>query len=333
MFDDIFEAIRHCENCNGVLKLKDTRENYSFRRNQFNLITLPDDTCVALPPGLNIRFYRGEHDDFDKKYRCVPSLYRIRSDEENAAGKQKADCVLIDRLRIIDFEIAISQFPQVKLAVEDGLKVEYKALAQHYELNTDLLDVTSDLVTAAFFATHQLNHEKNDYEVRTEGIGCIRILTHIATNYDDQQPFRMIGLQPFLRPGLQSAFALEMTETIDFSEKTAKIYFRHDEKFNNMIHDIFYHSGKNVIFPDEEVVDLANKIKVSQKITRTAVQKYCVVSGCTYAEVERIIHANKMVITDETVYSLTRQQRRKLEREYKGRPYGDALVFSRLMYL
>ena len=54
------------------------------------------------------------------------------------------------------------------------MKVDFVALAQHYELNTDYLDVTSGIVTAAFFATNYYYTASNEYLVKKDGVGCIR---------------------------------------------------------------------------------------------------------------------------------------------------------------
>lgn len=334
IYDDVFEAIRHLETINPVLNLKDRQTGHLVRNLYFNLIKMPNGTIGAFPPNMSFKFYRGENDDFDLKYPCIPNIYRIKKPEErDSEGNRHAECILIDNLKINEFELIIREFPQVKFAISDYCDVDYRALAQHYELNTDLLDVTSDIAVAAFFATHVYDSETKDYHVKEDGIGCIRTYINIMIESNQIEPFRMIGLQPFQRPGLQCAFAVRMGKGENFSGFSGKVLFKQDAKWNHRLHEAFYPKGKNILFPSEEICDVSNLIKHSDSVSKMAVQKYCNENGCSRKEIESVLTKNNIKIIDHPVYSLSRQQRRKLEREYKGRPYGDVKLYSRACYI
>lgn len=334
VYDDIFEAIRHLENGNPFLNLKDKKDGYLVRDFHFNLMEMPNGTIGAFPPNMMFRFFRGEDDDYDLKYPCIPRIYRITDPiDKDADGNRNADLIMIDNLKIADFELVIKEFPQVKYAIEDYCDVDYRALAQHYALNTDLLDVTSDIAVAAFFATHTNIDDRrtNEYLAKEEGVGCIRVYINPMIE-SELNPFRMIGLQPFQRLGLQCAFAVRMKKDENFSRLTAKVLFKQDAKWNSKIHEAFYPHGRNILCPKEKICYVADLIKKSKSVSTIAIDKYCEENGFKKSVVETVLMRHDMNATDRLLYSLSRQQRRELERKFKERPYGDVKFHSRLCY-
>lgn len=334
IYEDIFEAIRKLEDGNPIINLKDKSFGYLKRNLHFNIMEMPDGTIGAFPHNMFIGYFRGENNDYDDLYPCVPSIFRIKRPEDAGEdGYRKQDLIVIDELKILEFELIIKQFPQVNFALQDYCNVDFIALAQHYELNTNLLDVTSDIAVAAFFATHYYDSEKNDYLIKEDGIGCLRAYYNIMIEYDENQPFKLIGLQPFKRPGLQCAFAVKMGKDENFANFSNKVLFKQSPKWNQKIHDLFYNNGKNILFPDEEIVEAARKVKESMKISKYTIEKYCNINQKSIEYVNKILNNYGYDIVENLNYKLSRQQRRKLQREYKGRPYGDAVVRSRLTYI
>lgn len=334
IYEDIFEAIRMLEERNPVINLKDKEFGYLKRNLYFNLMEMPDGTIGAFPQNTFINYFRGEDKDYDELYPCIPSLFRVKKPEDiGEDGQRKQELIHIDELKLFEFELILEQFPQVNFAFQDYCKVDFKALAQHYGMNTDLLDVSSDIAVAAFFATHYYDSEKNEYRIKENGIGCLRVYSNIMFEYDEEQPFRMIGLQPFQRPGLQCAFAVKMNKGENFANFSNKVLFKQDVKWNQKIHDIFYLNGKNILFPDEEIADVAKVLKETTVISKQAIEKYCSINEISQDRVIQMLIDNGYSIVKNLNYKLSRQQRRKLEREYKGRPYGDVQLRSRLVYI
>ena len=110
------------------------------------------------------QLYRGEPKQYDS---CKASIYR----------NQEEDSFILDELRFIEFKNILLQFPQIKHEIEGDANVDILALAQHYELNTNLLDLTTEPEIAAYFATHQWIN--GVAEPVKSGIGCIRVFcTH-----------------------------------------------------------------------------------------------------------------------------------------------------------
>ncbi len=336
IFDDVFEAIRRLDKNHPIINLKNKKEGYLIRNhNSFKLMELPDGTIGAFPRNLMFRFYRGENDDFDAKYPCIPKIYRINNEaEKDFKGNRKLEFILIDRLKITEFELVARDFPQAKYAIHDYCNVDFKALAQHYELNTDLLDMSSDIAVAAFFATHTY-HPQNGYQIKQNGMGCLRVYMYMP-NYTDSEvdlkTFRLIGLQPFQRPGVQCAFALRMYQDEDFSDFSGKVLFRQHTKWNQKLREAFYKHGRNILFPKEDINDAAELIKNSNCVSKMAIYKFCKDNHFTVEYVEKLLFQHDIKISKKLVYSLSRQQRKKMEKDFKGRPYGNVKLFSRVAF-
>ena len=123
-------------------------------------------------------------------------------------------------------------------------------LAQHYYNKTSLLDLTSDIEVAKFFATCKYNWNNDTYEAyhSDEKLGVIYI-------YDMRLPseFRSstlpqlssIGKQyVFLRSAMQSGFLLNMPPHTNLHDlpNVYRIYFRHDKSpdFPQLLLDDYY---------------------------------------------------------------------------------------------
>ena len=280
------------------------------------------------------RFYRGENDDFDAKYPCVPQLYRVKNIEGGTA-QTLSELRLIDRLKISEFELIANEFPQVKYAIKDFCNVDFTALAQHYGLKTDLLDLSCDIVVAAFFATHSYLPQTG-YRIRYDGIGCLRVYSPIeffnAPNNKFNQTFKLIGLQPFQRPGLQAAFALKLQEGENFSNISGKLLFKHNEMWNSKLHQIFNQDGRNILFPEEQIEDAAQLVRDSKIVSKDAVSKFCNEFIIPEKNVEEILNKHEIQISEKKIYSLSEQQKVELEKEFKDRPYGDVRLVTRTAF-
>jgi hypothetical protein len=328
IYEDVFEAIRHLESTSLILNLKD-RNGYILKRNlSYEAFGMPNGKCSILPSiGTGSVYYRGENEVYPT---CSPGIFR---------GNPSDDEIIIDRLKMIDFMLIVKDFPQIRYAEKDGLDVHFDALAQHYELNTNLLDATSDIAVAAFFATNTYNKDQKTYMPVSKGEGCIRlVLPKIEDGSKNNKASKYIGLQPFKRPGLQCAFGLIIDIDDDSINRNGKVIFKQNIINSLKINALFLNGKINTLFPPEEIADVAEEIKKTDSITNKAINIYCEENGANLDELTRIIETQliggkQYKIIQEPIYKLTRQRRRSLEREFKGRPYGDVCITSRLTYL
>lgn len=318
IYDDIFEAIRHVQPNNIFLEVKD-RGNLIKQNQVYELMNMQDGTMRLLPHNMFGNYYRGENEEYKN---CIPSIYR------NNQSKVK---ILVDEIKIKDFENIAKTFPQVKYAIKDCCHVDYTALAQHYELNTNMIDVTCEIGIAAFFATHKYNKCNKDYKTVKSGIGVIRGYDNYTHEIDN---FHVIGLQPFQRPGLQSAFGIKLKQNEDFSTMGWTVYFKQSPQYNDYIHQVFYKSNnENSLLPNEEIANVAQIIKKNPAVTKEGLTKYCEEKTYKVSDVEKVLIRNKIRILDEPLYVLSKDVKDRLSKQFKGKPYGDVKISASLFYI
>lgn len=197
----------------------------------------------SIKPSLahNKFLFRGQSEFFEP---CVPNLFR---DKEKVAKHQYVD----DIIQINELEVLLRQHPLVKL-FEQGFyllheffrfRVDYTGLSQHYYNRTPLLDLTSDMEVAKFFAVTWFNMEKDCYEKYTgKNLGVLYyydLAADALTNRKGRDYMvETIGKQPFMRSGNQSGFLIRLGDKMNFNElpEVRYVFFRHDQDITNRIY-------------------------------------------------------------------------------------------------
>lgn len=217
-----------------------------------------EEKCLIPQVGTLHFLYRGQNQEF---IPCVPSLYRGNPTEEE---------VFVERMRLVVFKKLIDSHPAIKhFFKKHKFKVDEEGLAQHYGLKTEVLDLTSNLDIALFFATCWYDSANDCYHYHDDG------KTHEAVLYVfipilDNEPtpsshennylnhnIRSIGLQAFPRPGIQEGYGLHIKRgasiksymyRFTFTCADSKYYF---EKFKEgevlWIKDKFINKVKQII--------------------------------------------------------------------------------------
>lgn len=169
-------------------------------------ILLPEDGAV-------VYLFRGQNQEY---IPCYPSLYR-----ESPRPLTESE-IFTWRMRFTMFCDMLDTYPIVgKFFKRHNFKVDYEGLAQHYGLLTSVLDLTSNIDIALFFATCWYNKDADCYRPFNDGmvhegilyVFCpLRANEPIPMNVDDfmKENITPIGLQPFLRPARQKGYALHI---------------------------------------------------------------------------------------------------------------------------
>lgn len=176
------------------------------------VLTGNGDEKVLLPEdGAVVYLFRGQNREF---ISCDPSLYRepLSTDSE----------IFTWRMRLVLFRNMLNTYPIVdKFFKRHNFRVDYEGLAQHYGLRTSVLDLTSNIDIALFFATCWYDKNEDCYKPFTDGKeheGILYIFCPLLANesswlyIDDfmKENITPIGLQPFLRPARQKGYALHI---------------------------------------------------------------------------------------------------------------------------
>lgn len=124
------------------------------------VVTFPYGDIITFPSKRHL--FRGERKQYPKS---TPSLNR---EIENRPPRDQELYRVIANMRIEQFckflwQLNIVPYWEAKLS-----DVNYKALAQHYGFQTQLLDLTNDFRTALFFATCRYDYDADSYFPLTE---------------------------------------------------------------------------------------------------------------------------------------------------------------------
>lgn len=196
----------------------------------------------SIKPSLakNKFLYRGQSQFYKK---CVPNLFR---DEIKVKNHQFVD----DVIQINELEVLLRQHPLVKL-FEQGFyllheffrfRVDYEGLSQHYYNRTPMLDLTSDMEVAKFFAVTWFNMDKDCYEKYNGGELGVLYYYDLAPDAFIPREGRdyfveTIGKQPFMRSGNQSGFLIRLDSGKNFNAlpEVRYVFFRHDAGITDRI--------------------------------------------------------------------------------------------------
>jgi len=167
-----------------------------------------------------------------------------------------------------------------------GLHVSKKAIAQHYGIPTDLLDLTEDPKVAAFFATCTQNSE-NEWIPVQKGIGVIYRLNRLALFRipGESNKLELIGQQALPRPGEQKAWGLQINPQSDFEKLPINIFlFNQNKKLSLEILKLFDNGKK--LFPNDIAFNLAQEILKSRFISRTIATEVFLSQGYNSRDIE-----------------------------------------------
>lgn len=284
-------------------------------------------------------YYRGENAFYGSS---KPGLYR-RHDKKLPDDLAE----FIGWIKINEGCCFLDQFDAVKSWGDSA--VNYVALVQHYGMQTMMMDVTSALKTALFFACCRFGadgkwHPLSDKEIRFKDsrkdvaalggdsrYGIIyRSLAEITDMKwavaDDNAGMNIItpvGYQPFMRCSSQHAYMLLVnTRSYDMLKDSRfdKFRIRLDEELCRWIYEEMDEGNK--IYPHNDIPDMTSymeKIRkshlVSQKAYELAMEKYQL-SNEKMKACRRVLTLKGYTVTEGEVEYITYKQLSKINRRY-----------------
>lgn len=229
----------------------------------------------AFKPNLKNRafLFRGQSGFYDPS---TPSLLR-----------KKKGRFVVENIFYEEFVLALKDHPLIRL-FWDGIElcghryffeVTYYGLAQHYGFKTRVMDLTSDLDVAKFFAVTDYNEKTDTYSpvIDESRYGVFYYWDNVRNPYAFQPLFggnlSSIGLQVFPRSGRQKGFLFSMYRGQNFNDIPFVKYklFRHDAAISKQIYKMA-RRGK-LYFPEDELSSLAQRIRCSKILSGKAFSK------------------------------------------------------------
>lgn len=176
----------------------------------FEIMQLEANRLVAAPMPM-FPLFRGQNLFHSPSY---PSLYR----------KEMSELDLIERdIKFEDFKTILDKNPEIKDLKDNGLVVNYTGLAQHYGIDTNIMDLTNSFGVAAFFATTYYDLITNCYIPIpwsiTKGVIYFMPTGGFLSNLDRNRKDYIlpIGMEALARPGEQRAYGAELRKGEDFN--------------------------------------------------------------------------------------------------------------------
>lgn len=221
-------------------------------RNAFVVSQLSTHNKFALKPILahNKFLYRGQAQFYSP---CKSNLFR-----------ESKEFFIDDTIQVNEMRCLLQTHPLVQL-LEQGFEllhdtfrimINYKGLSQHYYNKTSLLDLTSDMEVAKFFAVTSFNMREDRYEKYAGG--ALGVLYYFDLKPDSFQYgnkcnhiVENIGKQLFMRSGNQFGFLINVGKNEDFNkyQEVRYVFFRHDSAITDRIFAQFDKGDK--IMPEE----------------------------------------------------------------------------------
>jgi hypothetical protein len=221
----------------------------------------------------------------------------------------------------------LKQYPQVKFFEEQNLNIDYLGLAQHYGLETNVLDLTSSIDVALFFAMCEYNGDSHMYQPKSDNtkqyIGYLYafpfILSLMGYEQDIQRKARVvkpIGLQPFPRPGAQRGFSIHIEKGGEF---TAPVYsFSYTAEDSQLIFNRY-----NDIFIDDNLSEAARRIANSTTLFIDAIKLACARNSysilgkkISYNKAYMLLKQHSIQVTANPMWQLSQDTRDKLTSDF-----------------
>lgn len=267
-------SVQHFDSIEDVLAVLQKEVVADELRNLFKLdgieyLWTSDGTLI---PSITSDFsspylYRGQ----TRRYHpCFPGVFRDLSQVDHPlklSPVERARC-LVDRIKLEEFTLALEAHPATHYAQEIGLRMHPFALAQHYELPTDRIDLTQNHVVAAFFATN--SYKNGVWLPERDGVGVMYRL-HLRS-FLQHYPGNLvcIGKQALPRPGEQKAYTFTLPLGFDFERFPMDIYtFEQVESCGQGLSDHF--KGGTSLFPPDVMSEVASTIKTATTLSRQLV--------------------------------------------------------------
>lgn len=222
--------------------------------------------------------------------------------------------------------------------------VNYLALAQHYGIKTPLLDITSDLKTALFFAcckyseNHWVPLNKQDFSVQNSRLGTknskygllyrspaeiTEMKWALADNFAGSELITPIGYQPFSRCSAQHGYMF-LTFDPEYNMQTDLLFEKYLIELNEDLCCWIYEEmckGER-IYPINDIPHIEKymgKIRDTRIISQKTVEimsRYFKLTEKEYRNLKDTLRINGLSVADGSVEFIRYNRLRKINKKY-----------------
>ena len=306
---------------------------------------MPYPHGLVISQGERNSYYRGENQIFSKSQ---PSLYR--SLDKFTSQEDKELYRFIANMRIAEFRIFLCRLEIVQYWLDCYGSVLFEPLAQHYGLETEWLDITSDFDVALFFATCKWKDGKwsplDEKDIRKHPMGVIFHIPQWKAQYSMllsgsevsgmenevilNNAILPIGYQPLMRCHSQYAYGIHMEVPFPLQDdlEFEKLHFYHSVELSQKVFDMM--DGGRKIYPQEgqeEFMDTIEKIKHATCFSEEAFEYVFNDKNTTKLSKDEIIEQLKCkqvlgvpveITGNQHPFKVTRAQIRRWNKEHAG---------------
>ncbi|MGA2216689.1 MAG: FRG domain-containing protein [Terracidiphilus sp.] len=216
-------------------------------------------------PGHRSFLYRGQTKHYPN---CQSSLLRNAPNDE----WQIKALLSLERFRVTELELVLRKHPFKLVAERHGFSVDYHGLAQHYGIPTSLLDLTSNVEVAAFFAVAHWDKASRAFVPMESGVGVIYRLDWCEFGPGYSKFFEPVGFGPGLRPARQHAWTFRLRPGVDFHNvpHVKVIEFEHTKLASESLFTRF--DNGTWLYPPDCLANLVEKLSGLPLVTMEAIR-------------------------------------------------------------
>lgn len=271
-----------------------------------HIISYPHGRVIRY--GMKNYYFRGENALYKKSNS---SLNRVLN--QNNCNNIELEKFKIS-LKVIHFSKELDKLKQVQEWSIFGDVFGY-AIAQHYGLATNLIDITDRLAVALFFATCIYDQKLEKYrplceeDIRKEPYGYLYIKKNIDFLELDKLKIYPIGYQPFTRCHKQKGYFIVDTLDKNYdiqSEGFEKLKFKHSVEFSKEIFSKFKSGDELFNYENSKVIKnllkrIDNSKEFSIKNFKEAFENYKegLSGNLSEEEIKNLLVENKINLVDE----------------------------------
>lgn len=316
--------LRAIEGFQETRALVDGDERFNPPPGKFEKLLKEDGGYVLMPTARDYAFlFRGQGGFYNP---CLPTLLREKRDPDH---------LFVEHMRIVEFELMLKQYPSVQYYEHEKLEVDYVGLAQHYGLNTEVLDLTSDIRTALFFAMCDYDRENDCYHPKLEAkeyfgyvyaypvIGEIMAYKGEMAGNFLMHDLKVIGLQPFSRPGSQRGFSLHVSDKKPFKGYLYSFSYSQEDSVS------YYEEMINLrhIWEKDFIVEKTKQIKETDVFSFDALslsaKRYG--KGATVTQMQRRMNALGVHFSNSVPWRLLAEERNALSALFENEQKDEVL--------